>query len=144
MRNKIGYYTGIIACIGIIATCFLPWTHYADINETFTGFHVIPFKTGNYYGKAGIPITVMATIILVLMLVPRLWAKRFNLFFSAILIAYTVRTYIVFTSALFEGEVVKYAGIYIIVVLSFVILICSLFPKEVVGKTGEWGLASGK
>jgi len=120
---------GILACVSLIATCFMPWTHYNNINETFTGFHVIKFTTGNYYGKAGIPIAIMTSVILLLMLTPKRLAKRANLFLSALLFAYCIRTYIIFTSALFEGEVEKLAGIYMIVVLSIVILLSSLFPK---------------
>ena len=124
------HLAGIAACISIIAACFLPWVHYNNIHETFTGFHVIKFATGNYYGKAGIPITVFASVILLLMLIPKTFAKRANLFVSALLFAYCIRTYIIFTSALFEGEVEKFAGIYLIVGLSIVILVASLFPKQ--------------
>jgi hypothetical protein len=129
MFLKISYYTGIIACMALVVNCFMPWVHYNNINETFTGYHVTRFVTGNYYGRAGIVITIMCSIIEVFMLIPRLWAKRLNLFFAALLFAYCIRTYIVFTSSLFEGEVEKYAGIYLIVILSFVILVSTVFPK---------------
>ena len=91
--------------------------------------NVTKFAAGNYYGKAGIPISIMTGIILLFILIPALWAKRVNLFLAALLFAYCIRTYIVFTSALFEGEVEKYAGIYLIVLLSFIILLASVFPK---------------
>ena len=129
MFTKIMHWVGIVACISIIATCFIPWVHYNNINETFTGFHVIRFSTGNYYGRAGVPVTVFAVIILLLILTPKTLAKRANLFLAALLFAYCIRTYIIFTSALFEGEVEKYAGIYLIIALSFVILVSTLFPK---------------
>ena len=123
------YYAGIGASVAIIACCFLPWVHYNNINTTFTGFNVTKFATGNYYGRAGVPITIMSVIILILMLLPRIWAKRTNLFVAALLFAYCIRTYIIFTSALFEGEVEKQAGIYLIIILSFIMLLGSLFPK---------------
>jgi len=129
MRTKIMHWVGILACISMIATCFMPWVHYNNINETFTGFRVIKFSTGNYYGKAGVPITLFTGIILLLIFVPKVLAKRVNLFLAALLFAYCIRTYIIFTSALFEGEVEKLAGIYLIVVLSFIILVTTLFPK---------------
>jgi uncharacterized membrane protein len=129
MLNKIVHYTGLLACIGIIIACFMPWTNYHNINETFNGFNVKPFAAGNYYGKAGRVITVLAVLVLLLMLVRRVWAKRVNLFLAAILVAYSIRTYIIFTSALFPGEVKKYPGIYLIVILSVVILISTVFPR---------------
>src|SRR5256885_1014077 len=109
MFSKIMYWIGIIAGFAIIACCFIPWVHYNSINETFTGFYVKKFAAGDYYGKAGIVITIMAVIILLFMLLPKLWAKRINLFITALLFAYCVRTYILFTGALFEGEVEKQA-----------------------------------
>ena len=120
---------GLAACIAIIITCFLPWVHYNNINETFTGFHVTKFATGNYYGRAGIIISVFTAVILLFMLLPKVWAKRTNLFLSALLFAYCLRTYIIFTSALFEGEVEKKAGIYLIVLFSLIILVSAVFPK---------------
>lgn len=123
------HIVGLIASASLIAACFIPWVHYNNINETFTGFHVSRFSTGNYYGRAGLVICVFTAIILLFMFVPKIWAKRTNLFLTAILFAYCIRTYIIFTSALFEGEVEKKAGIYLIIVLSFIMLASSLFPK---------------
>ena len=129
MGTRVIHYTGITACFLLIGTCFMPWVHYNNINETFTGFHVIRFSTGNYYGRAGIIVSFFATIILVFILVPKVWAKRANLFLAAMLFAYCIRTYIIFTSALFEGEVDKKAGIYLIIIFSFILLVASVFPK---------------
>lgn len=129
MFYKIMHYTGIVASLAIIIACFLPWAHYNNIDQTFTGFNVTRFSTGNYYGKAGIIITAFTILILIFMILPRLWAKRINLFLTALLFAYCIRTYIIFTSALFEGEVEKRAGIYLIIILSFLMLAASVFPK---------------
>ena len=128
MFSRICHYTGLLACIAIVGACFLPWTHYNNINETFTGYHVTRFSTGNYYGRSGIVITIMTGIIFLFMLLPYIWAKRINLFLAALLFAYCIRTYIIFTSALFEGEVDKKPGIYLIILLSFIILVASVFP----------------
>ncbi len=128
MLNKFAHYTGLLSCIAMVIACFLPWTHYNNINETFTGFHVIRFSTGNYYGKAGAIITVFTAIIFVFMLLPKIWAKRTNLFIAALLFAYCIRTYIIFTSALFAGEVDKKIGIYLILILSTLIMITAAFP----------------
>jgi hypothetical protein len=129
MFSKIAYYTGVLSAIALIICCFIPWVHYNNINETFTGYHVVKFAGGSYYGKAGIIITFISVVILSFMLMPRLWAKRANLFLAALLFAYCVRTYVLFTGALFEGEVEKLAGIYLIVILSFLVLLGAVFPR---------------
>src|SRR5688572_33125803 len=114
MISRIAFYTGIAACIGIIIACFMPWTHYNSINETFTGFRVTKFPSGTTYGKAGYIISTLAVIILILFIIPQNWAKKVNLFFAGFLVAYSIRTYIIFTSSLFKGEVETYAGMYLV------------------------------
>lgn len=114
---------GWIACIALVVTCLLPWVHYNNINITFNGFNVEPFDTGNFYGKAGYPISFFSVIILGLMFVNKIWAKRLNIFLAAFLIAYSIRTYIIFTSALFENEIEKLPGIYLVVILPILIMI---------------------
>ena len=122
------HYLAIVATLAIIATCFIPWVHYNNINVTFNGYNVKKFATGVYYGRAGIIITIFAAISLLFTLLPSIVAKRVNMFLCALLVAYTLRTYVIFTGSLFDGEVTKLAGIYLIVFLSFVMVICSVFP----------------
>ena len=126
--KKILHYLAIVATLAIIATCFIPWVHYNNIDVTFNGYNVKKFATGVYYGRAGIIITIFAVISLLFTLMPSIVAKRVNMFLCALLVAYTLRTYVIFTGSLFDGEVTKLAGIYLIVFLSFVMVICSVFP----------------
>ena len=123
MRTKIFRIAGALACLALIITCFIPWVHYNSVNLTFNGVNVIPFDTGNYYGKAGYPIITLTLIIFLLMFVNRIWAKRLNLFLNALLIAYTIRTYIIFTSALFVNEVDKKTGIYLVLILPVIMMV---------------------
>jgi hypothetical protein len=127
--KKIIQYIAIISCIALIATCFIPWVHYNSINETFTGFNVKRFATGVYYGRAGLIITIFTSLSLLLTLLPYSALKRINMFVCALLFAYTIRTYVLFTGSLFEGEVVKLSGIYLIIILSLVLVVCSIFPN---------------
>ena len=122
------HYLAIVATLAIIATCFIPWVHYNNIDVTFNGYNVKKFATGVYYGRAGIIITIFAAISLLFTLMQSMVAKRVNMFLCALLVAYTLRTYVIFTGSLFDGEVTKLAGIYLIVILSFVMVICSVFP----------------
>ena len=123
------HYLAIISTIAIIITCFIPWVHYNNIDVTFNGYNVKRFATGVYYGRAGIIITILASISLVFTLMQSVVAKRVNMFLCALLVAYTLRTYVIFTGSLFDGEVTKLAGIYLIVFLSFVMVFCSIFPS---------------
>lgn len=119
----------VISCIALVAICFIPWVHYNSINETFTGFNVKRFATGVFYGRAGLIITIFTSLSLLLTLLPYSAMKRINMFVCALLFAYAIRTYVLFTGSLFDGEVVKLSGIYLIVILSLVLVVCSIFPN---------------
>lgn len=123
---------GIIACVVLIIACFLPWAFYPAINETFTGFHVKKFANGNYYGRPGMLITFFAVCSIILFYLPKLWAKRVNIFLAAFLSAYIYRTYRLFTGSIVEGEVEARIGIWIVILVTLVILICSVFPNDIV------------
>lgn len=135
MFSRICYYLGILSCIGLIAACFMPWVHVNVINETITGFHAPVFPTKTTYGRAGIPLTFFASIILLLMLIPKLWAKRINLFVAALLLAYTIRVFILFTGQTFQGEIDVKAGIYVVLLSSIIIMIAAIFPYIKVNKS---------
>ena len=63
------------------------------------------------------------------MLLPKIWAKRLNLFLSALLLAFVIRTYVIFTGSLFENDVIRKPGIYMIVICAILILFSSVFCK---------------
>lgn len=129
MLYRISYITGIIACLLMAVACYLPWIHITSIQETMNGFNVRPFATGNNYGKAGKFIMILTSLIFTGMLLPKIWAKRLNLFLSALLLAFVLRTYVIFTGSLFENEVIKKPGIYLIVICAALILFSSVFAK---------------
>ncbi len=134
MSSKKFHFAAIFLALALIASCFIPWTYYPDIDVTFNGFNVERFATGNYYGKAGYAITVLSILILGLILVPKLWAKRVNIFVSALLFAYCLRTYIIFSSGLVEGDVEKKTGIYLVVLFSTLLMVSCVFPYMPSGK----------
>ena len=119
----------ILSCLALIITCFLPWVHYNSINETFTGFNVKPFSTKVNYGKAGKIIVGLTIISLLCTIIPKLFLKRVNMFSTALLFAYCIRTYVLFTGSIFEGQVEKFAGIYLIMLFSLALVVFSVFPN---------------
>jgi len=131
MFVKYLHWLGIAACITLIISCFLPWVHYADINQTFTGFY--SFK--NEYGKPGKFLLATALLILVFTLLPKLWAKRANLFIAAITVAYAVKSYILFSSCYNNYCPEKLSGLYLMLFSTVVMMIAVVFPKlEIVKK----------
>lgn len=125
MFIKILHWIGIAAGILLIVSCFMPWAYYADINEHFTGFY--SFK--NEYGKPGKFLAALGLLSVILLLLPKLWAKRVNLFLTALGVGYAIKTYILFTSCYNTYCPKKETGIYLVVFLSIVLLIAAVFPK---------------
>jgi hypothetical protein len=117
-------WAGTAACILLIAACFLPWTYHADINKTFTGF----FSEQNIYGRPGKFLSFYAIVSLVLIWLPKIWAKRFHLFLAALTVGYAVKTYILFTSCYNAYCPDKKIGIYLMMGCCVVILVVAIFP----------------
>jgi hypothetical protein len=131
MTLKFLHWLGIIACFSLVISCFLPWAYYADshiLNEaerTFTGF----YSYQNNYGKPGKMLVLTATISLILILLPKIWAKRTNLFVCALGVGYAIKSYILFVSCYNAYCPEKRIGIYLMLVATILMLICSAFPR---------------
>jgi len=115
---------GLIACIALIVSCFMPWGYYADIKETFTGL----YSYNNNYGKPGKFLIFFALVAFGLMYLPKIWAKRTNLFLCAITVGYAIKTYILYTSCYNAYCPEKKAGIFLMLFSTVVMLIAAFFP----------------
>jgi len=115
---------GIAACLILIMACFLPWAYYPDLGKTFNGF----YSEGNAYGRPGRTFLFFGVLSAALFLIPRIWAKRVNLLVAAICIAYSIKTFVLFT-ACYEGTCpVKKAGIFLLMFASVTVLIAAVLP----------------
>ncbi len=122
---------GLIACIVMIVACFMPWTYYpndlsipTEAERTFTGFST--FK--NYYGRPGKFLVVFAAMSLVLKLLPKIWAKRTDLFMCAVVLAYTLRCYFEFTGNYNGITPIAKPGIYMLLFSAIVMQVAAIFP----------------
>lgn len=124
---------GILACVALIISCFLPWGYYADLHQTFTGFY--SFK--NEYGRPGKFLTFMSVLVLVFMLLPKIWAKRTNLFLCALNVAYAFKSYVLFTSCYNNYCPEKRYGVILMLIASVIMLVASAFPYMKLKTTKE-------
>lgn len=124
MLFRILHFAGIAAAILLIASCFMPWAYYADLHQTFTGF----YSHQNYYGKPGKFLTLLSVISLSMMLIPKIWAKRTNLFVAALLVGYAIKNFISFTSCYNAYCPEKQPGIFLMIGSAVIILLAAIFP----------------
>lgn len=128
--ERVLYFLGILACAGLIASCFMGWAYYPndpvmqETERTFTGFYT--FK--NYYGKPGKLLTIFASISLLLKLLPRVWAKRTDLFICAVVAAYATWAFFQYTGPYAGIIPQKLPGIFCMAASVLVMLFAAIFP----------------
>jgi len=130
-------WTGIAACVAMIAACFMPWAYYDNIHKSFTGFDslvkdIYTGKMVNYYGRQGVILIPMAGLSLAFHILPYLWAKRVNLPIAAIITALALKNFILFSSAFMGNVPTRQIGLYLVTVAAVANLIAVLFVKVVV------------
>ncbi len=117
-------FWALLACTGLIISCFLPWTYYPDLNKVFTGF----FSEKNIYGKPAKVFIFFAVIYLICVFIDRVWAKRFNVLFAALNLAYLIKTWILFTGCYSGICPEKRYGIYLLLVSCLLMMVTALLP----------------
>ena len=110
-------------CLVLIAICFMPWTYHADVQKSFTGF----FSEKDAYGKPGKFIIFFCVASFALILAQKVWAQRVLLFVTGTLLAYSIKTYILYTSCYNAYCPEKKAGIFLLLACSVIIFGASLF-----------------
>ena len=69
-----------------------------------------------------------ALVAILLFLVPRIWAKRFNILFTVLAFSFSVKTYMLFT-ACYKGICPeKKAGIFLILVATVIMVVAAVLP----------------
>ena len=125
MRTKILHWLGLLAAVLLITACFMPWTFHADVNESFTGFY--SFK--NTYGKPSKFLLVVGVLGFIFVLLPKVWAKRVNLFLAALGMGYAIKTFVLFTGCYNAYCPQRLPGLYIMLISSIVLTLAAVFPN---------------
>jgi succinate dehydrogenase/fumarate reductase cytochrome b subunit len=122
---KYAAVTGIFAAFLLIVFCFLPWAFYPDLQENFTGF----YSSHNNYGKPGKAIVFFAVLSIVLFLLPKIWAGWVNQITGVILFAYTIKTYILYSSCYNTICPQIHFALPGVLAAALVVLICGLLSR---------------
>lgn len=84
---------------------------------------------GTMFGKPGLMHLVLAVPLIILFIVPKIWAKRINVFTGAINLAWSIRNYILLTTC-YMGDCPQIkTGLILALALSAFILVMTFFPK---------------
>lgn len=121
---KYSNWIGIAAAVTLVIACFLPWTYHPDLDKVFTGF----FSQNNVYGKPGYAFIVLAAVAVIFYLIPKVWAKRGNLIVCAIVVAYAVKNFIVFSTCYTGICPDKKTGLWLMAGAAILMLIMAITP----------------
>ena len=115
---------GIIAVLALIGICFVPWSFIPSKNIVITGFQ----SAGTDFGRPGYLNIILSTVCLLFFAIPKIWAKRANVFIAAINLAWAIRNYFIISMCR-EGDCPeKQIGLWLVLLASILILIAALFP----------------
>lgn len=126
---KYSQQIGMLAVLLMALACFLPWSIIESKQLTITGMQTV----GTSFGRPGLFLLIFGTIGFILFALPMIWAKRTNVFVSALILAWSIRNYILVSTCMFGECPVKQPALYVLVVCAVVIQLMSFFPRIPVG-----------
>jgi hypothetical protein len=118
-------WVSLAAFMVLVASCFMTWTHHADIGMDFTAF----FSQKNMYGKPGKFLLFMALISTICSFLSLLWLKRLALFCTAMNLAYAVKSFILFSSCYGGYCPEKRIGIWLMMLSVIFLFLAAIFPQ---------------
>jgi len=116
---------GIIAALVLIGLTFTPWSYIVSRDLTITGMQT----AGTDFGRPGLLHIIFGVLSTLLFAIPKIWAKRTNVFIAALNLSWAFRNYLLVTGCLMGECPEKKAGIILILVTAAIIQAMSLLPK---------------
>jgi hypothetical protein len=125
----IGLLTGIL----LIVSCFTPWVIIESKNITVSGIDA----AGTNFGKPGYVHLLLAAFFIILTLINRLWAKRWNLLIGGLNLSWAIRNYFIIAACAAGECPEKQTGFYLIMLASVLMMISALFPGIEINKSSS-------
>lgn len=117
-------WIGWLSVILLVISCFTPWVYIASKQITVSGIAA----PGTNFGKPGYFHFFFSFLFICFSILPRIWAKRTNVFIAGFNLAWAIRNYFLVTFCQMGECPEKKSGIYLIVIASLLMLLASMFP----------------
>lgn len=123
-------YSGIIGVAAIailIYSCTMVWMTIPARNISVGGFHS---EGTDFFGRPGMMSMVLGVFAAIFFLIPRLWAKRVNVFICALGLAWAIANYYRVGVICRSGDCPqRQTGIYLMLFSAVIMFVMSLLPK---------------
>ena len=116
---------GVITVLALFGICFMPWSYISSKDIVITGLK----SAGTDFGKPGLLNIILSSVCLLFFILPKIWAKRTNVFIAAINFAWAIRNYLLLTTCMVGECPEKKAGIYLLLLATLIIQVMALLPK---------------
>ncbi len=116
---------GLIVALAIIGICFMPWITIISKDLVVTGMNA----KGTDFGTPGKVNVFFSVIMATFFALPKVWAKRTNVFLGALNFSWAIRNYIILTTCMMGECPEKRPALIALVLLSAVALLMTFFPK---------------
>lgn len=122
MRNM--KWAGLTAGALLLLACFSPWVYIESRQWLITGVDT----AGTNFGKPAFLHFVLLPAFVLFTIIPRIWAKRWNLLIGAVNLAWAVRNYLE-TTGCSGGECPeKKWGLFLLLAAAILMLLSTFFP----------------
>lgn len=114
-----------MSAIVLIVACFMPWVHITPANLTISGVET----EGTRFGKPAYIHFILVGLIILFSFIRTIWAKRFNLLFAALNLAWAIKNFVIITKCEAGECPERQTGLYLVLVASIALLITTFFPN---------------
>lgn len=121
---KYSQWIGLVVAAVVIIACYLPWMQVPVLQTVVTGMD----SGGTNLGRPGKLTIFFCVIAAILFIIPRVWAKRVNLVFCALAVAWAVRNFLLYARCEMGACPERKYGIYIMVAGALLMFLAALFP----------------
>ncbi len=125
---KYSQLIGVAAALALIGVCYMPWCFIPSVNITLSGVNGY-VSTDLYLGKPLTLYSFLVPVMILFFLLPKIWAKRTNVFLGLIVLGYSLYNFLLFSTCRDGICPEKKAGIYLLLVTAFIIQLMTFFPK---------------
>jgi hypothetical protein len=116
-------WVGICSALVTIVGCYLPWIEIVSIPKTVTGLD----PAGTNFGSPGKVQIFFDVLAIILFMIPRIWARRTNLFLAAFAISWAFRNIIIYSRCEMGECPQRGLGIWMVMIGSVLVLVSAIF-----------------
>jgi hypothetical protein len=122
---KYSSWIGFVAAVTVIVVCYSTWVFIPSAQLSIGG---MLSSAKNNFGRPGLLHLILTGVAAILFVLPRTWAKRTNIFFTGLNMAWAVRNYIVLTKCYAGDCPEKKGALYLLIIACAVMLLMSMLP----------------